>query len=312
MPDPTSTPTTANSLTLPGTDPMAPHLICAAGFLMGYRRENTRAAYALDLRIYLDWCTAQRIDPMLARRWHIQAFAIHLEQDRRNGPATVNRRVGTIRCYYEHAELEDFVVRNPCKGIKLPKVMNDPRKRAWLNHYEIAVLQRAATAKSPGMRAMVDLMAIIGMRVTAVCEVRIEHLHTIPEGYVTLHTVGKGEKPSVKVLPIPVAQAVAAARGGRREGWLIRRRDGSQMTRRSAAASLDLLAQKAGFEKKVTPHVLRRSCATNLLKGGADIRVAQDQLDHATPSITIGYDALGVPVHAQGSHLVSAMVAAAA
>ena len=84
------------------------------------------------------------------------------------------------------------------------------------------------------------------------------------------------------------------------------------MTRRSCASHLEVLALRAGIVKKVTPHVLRRSCATLLLKNGVDIRVVQAQLDHSSERVTAVYDAVGVEIHGQAAHTMAAMLASSA
>ena len=63
---------------------MAPHLLAAAGFLAEHLNDNTREAYATDLRIYFDWCAGFGLDPVQARRMHVQAFAVYLGSERRN------------------------------------------------------------------------------------------------------------------------------------------------------------------------------------------------------------------------------------
>lgn len=78
------------TVSLPSTgDHMAPHLLYAASFLLNYPKASTRGKYSLDLRIYFDWCTAMGVDPLAAQRYHVQAFARHLQDERGNGPATV-------------------------------------------------------------------------------------------------------------------------------------------------------------------------------------------------------------------------------
>lgn len=294
-----------------GDDPMAPYLLAAASFLTQFPKRNTREAYALDLRIYFAWCRANGIDPLAVKRFHVQAFALHLQDERRNGPASVCRRIGTLTGYYENAVFDNYISVTPIVRIKLPKIQDDPRKKTWLTRFELAALQRAAQASGGSDWALITLMGTIGMRVTATCNVRVEHIKTTDVGYRILETVGKGDKPSVKVLPIPVCQALDAAIANRREGWLIRRRDGSQMTRRSADVAVKRLAKTAGITKVVSPHVLRRSCATLLLKNGVDVRVVQHQLDHESSRTTLGYDALGVELHAQAAHTMAAMLASA-
>ena len=298
--------------TLGGADHMAPHLLAAASFLMQFTNRNTRAAYAVDLRIYFDWCTRQGLDPLHVKRFHAQAFALHLQEERHNRPSSVQRRIGTLIGYYNTAIVDGYIEATPMVKIRLPKIQDDPLSRTWLNRYEMAGLLKEAKASSGSDWAMVALMGTIGMRIQSVCDVKIEDITTTPDGYRVLRFIGKGDKPCVKALPIPVVQAVDAAADGRTSGPLCHRRDGSKMSRRSAAAHLEVLAMRSGIVKKVTPHVLRRSCATLLLKNGVDLRVVQAQLDHSSERVTARYDAVGIEIHAQAAHVMAAMLASSA
>ena len=307
-----ATPAAADLAVIGGTDHMAPHLLAAASFLMQFTNRNTRSAYAVDLRIYFDWCATQGIDPLRAKRFNAQTFILHLQENRGNGPASVQRRIGTLIGYYGTAIDDGYIEATPMVRLRLPKIQNDPTSRIWLNRYEMANLLKAAKSSSGSDWAMIALMGTIGMRVTSVCEVKIEDISTTADGYRVLRFIGKGDKPCVKALPIPVVQAIDAAEGGRTSGPLCRKRDGGKMTRRSAASHLEVLAVRAGILKKVTPHVLRRSCATLLLKNGVDLRVVQAQLDHSSERVTAHYDAVGVEIHAQAAHTMAAMLASSA
>lgn len=305
MPEPTTLPA------LPLSDHMAPHLLAAASFLTGFHCANTRAAYALDLRIYFDWCTTQGLDPLRAKRFHVQAFVLHLGEARGNGPASVSRRIGTLTGYYENGVVDGYLEATPVIRIKTPTIHQDPTKKVWLTRFELGALLKAARESSGTDWALIALMGTLGMRVSATCAVQIRDLSTTPEGYRTLYTVGKGDKPSLKALPIPVAQAVDAAADGRETGPLLLRRDGSQMTRRSADTAVKRLCRRAGITKVVSPHCLRRSFATLALQAGVDVRVVQHGMDHASTRTTLVYDALGVELHAQASHTLAAMLASA-
>ena len=92
---------------------------------------------------------------------------------------------------------------------------------------------------------------------------------------------------------------------------LLLRRDGSQMTRRSADRVVQRLVKAAGIDKHVSPHSLRRSFATIALQAGVDVRVVQFAMDHASTRTTLGYDRLGVELHAQAQNTVAAMLASA-
>jgi len=208
---------------------MDPSAFIAVTYLFGFHNANTRSAYALDLRLWFEWCAARA----------------------------------------------------------------------------------ARTSRQPADWALITLMGTLGMRVTATCNVQIGDITTDPTGYRLLHTIGKGDKPSVKVLPIPTWQAIDRAAGDRPSGPLLLRRDGTQMTRRSADRVVHRLAADAGIFRPVSPHALRRSFATLLLQAGVDARAVQDGLDHASMRTTMLYDRLGVEPHAAASNTMAALLASA-
>lgn len=78
-----------------------PAALVAVSFLAQFPNANTRDAYRTDLRIYFEWCQRVGVHPLEVKRAHLQAFASHLATDRGNSPASVCRRIGTLRGYYE-------------------------------------------------------------------------------------------------------------------------------------------------------------------------------------------------------------------
>jgi integrase/recombinase XerD len=300
-----------HTLAVPGIDPMAPHLLAAYAFLSNYENEGTRKGYATDLRIYFTWCAdTMGIDPLAAQRLHVQLFVRYLAGDRGYQPSGIQRTMTAVRMFYKNARLDGYLTGTPTEGVKTPKVIDDPTKKTHLDRWEWSALLKTAQEASPRDLAMVHLLSTIGMRVGAVCAVDIEDITTTNAGYRVLHTIGKGGVASLKALPIPVAQAVDAARGDRTDGPLLLRRNGTRMTRRSAGWRIDWLAKKAGIAKHLYPHALRVTHVTMALKSGVELHVVQRGVDHADPRTTMRYNALDVPVEGQASHTLSALLAA--
>lgn len=284
----------------------------AVSFLAQYPNPNTRSAYMTDLRIFFAWSARIGVHPLAMKRVHLQAFASHLSTERNNGPASVSRRIGTVAGYYSTAVLDEVLEHSPCHHIKTPKIQDDPAKRTWLTRWELgAVMRCARESRQPADWALVTLLGTLGMRVQAACDVRLEDLTADPTGYRYLHTIGKGGKASLKVLPIPTWRAIDLARGDRATGQLLLRRDASPMTRRSAARVVTRLCQAAGVDKNITPHSFRRSFATLALQAGVPIEVVQFDMDHESTRTTLHYNRLGVEAHARASHTVAALLASA-
>lgn len=241
------------SLNLPAIgapDTVDPAAMVAISFLAGFPNANTRDAYRTDLRIFFEWSHRIGVHPLAMKRVHIQSFASYLSTERNNSPASVSRRVGTIAGYYGTAVIDEVIEHSPAHHIKLPKIQEDPAKRTWLTRWEFGAVMRAAKeSKQPADWAVVTLLGTLGMRVTAVCNVQIEDMSTDPSGYRFIHTIGKGSKPSQKVLPIPTWRAIDRAKGDRTSGPLLLRRDGTQMTRRSAARHRQGVAPSRGVPR---------------------------------------------------------------
>jgi site-specific recombinase XerD len=303
------------SLNLPilgAPDTVDPAAMVAISFLAGFPNPNTRDAYRTDLRIFFEWSHRIGIHPLAMKRVHLQSFASYLTTERGNSPASVSRRVGTIAGYYETAVVDEIIEHSPAHHLRLPKIQEDPAKRTWMTRWELGAVMRAATdSRQPADWALVTLLGTLGMRVSAACNVQLEDISTDPTGYRFLHTVGKGGKPSLKVLPIPTWRAIDRARGDRTSGPLLLRRDGSPLTRRSAARVVTRLCQTAGVEKNITPHSFRRSFATLALQAGVPVEVVQFDMDHAGTRTTLMYNRLGVEAHARASHTVAALLASA-
>lgn len=298
------------ALTAPET--VDPASMVAISFLAQYPNENTRAAYRTDLRIYFEWCTRLGIHPLEAKRVHLQAFASYLATDRHNAPASVCRRIGTVSGYYETAVLDEVLEHSPAHHLKLPTIHEDPARRTWMTRWELgAVLRAAQDSEHSADWAVITLLGTLGMRVSAACAVQLDDLTTDPTGYRYLHTIGKGGKPSLKVLPVPTWRAIDRAQDARTTGPLLVRRDGTQMTRRSATRIVTRLCATAGVTKNITPHSLRRSFATLALQAGVPVEVVQFDMDHASTRTTLGYNRLGVEPHARASHTVAALLASA-
>ena len=299
------------TLALPCADPMAPHLLAAASFLGRYSNPHTRAGYASDLRIFFAWALGNGMDPLTVRRVHVQLFVRYLETIRGYRPSGIERTIVAVRGYFETALLDEIVDRNPTKGVVIPRVVNDPTSKVHLTRHEFADLITAARAHSPAAWALVHLLGTVGMRVSEACAIDLRDI-TTRQGWPVVRVVQKGGKPMWKAIPVPIVEAIDAARAGRDEGALLVRRDGSRMTRRSAGYRLERLGLAAGLTKHLHPHALRRTHITMALQDGLDVRIVQASVGHADPRTTLLYDAIGVEPHNQSSHRIAAIVTSAA
>ena len=276
----------------PSHTPIPISLAAAAvvGFLARYSSKATVSAYALDLRLLFKWCAAQGVDPLDATRTHLELFARYLEDERGNAPASVHRRLCTIRSFYRIADIDDYVDKSPATHLRLPRVYRDETTTLGLDRLELVAVIAAARASTPSDAALITMLGLLGLRVSEACNVRIQDTHGLERGHRTLVLVGKGRKPATIPLPISVGADIDAAAGQRDSGPLLLRADGKQMDRRAAARVVTRLAKKVGIKKRLSPHSLRHAFVTACLDAGVPLRDVQIAARHSDPRMTTRYD----------------------
>jgi integrase/recombinase XerC len=173
----------------------------------------------------------------------------------------------------------------------------DQRLPSFLTVAEMESLLAAPdTAKPPGQRdrALLELLYASGLRVSELVD--------LDTGQVNLNTReirvrGKGSKERVVLMGKPAHQALTdylnqgrpVLCGNKKTSALFLNRNGGRLTARYIQIMLNEYTKKAGIGKKVHPHMLRHTFATHLLDGGADLRVVQELLGHASLSSTQVY-----------------------
>lgn len=282
-----------------------------AAFLVRYTGE-TREMYLTDLRIFFDWCGVNGVKPLEAKRVHLEFFGRYLEEDRGNGPASVHRRLSTVKGFYRIALADDRIVKDPATFLRMPKVFYDETRALGLDRIELGNLLTTARASSPDDEALVSLMGLLALRVSEACNVQIEDYAGTERGHRILLLVGKGGKPATIPIPVPVLRSLDAAAKGRTCGPLVRRKNGTQMDRHAAYCRIKTLIRKAGLDPRIHPHSLRHAAITAALDAGASLRDAQVFARHSDPRITTRYDRGRHNLDRHASYLVAGFIAGAA
>jgi integrase/recombinase XerD len=257
--------------------------------------DNTLEAYARDLADYRAFAMQHRLaDWSEATAIFADGYFARLSQ-RRLSAATVARRRSTLRGF--HAHLEQSGIHAPAALLDAPPTRRGRRLPHALSVEEIArLIEQPATDRALGLRdrALLELAYASGLRVSELCALPRARVD-LAERIVTV--TGKGNKQRV----VPFGSAAAHAL---RE-WLERGRPqlapharhdtlfvnarGRPLSRMGFWKILRGIARQAGLSTRVHPHALRHSFATHLLQGGADLRVVQELLGHASVSTTAIY-----------------------
>lgn len=251
---------------------------------------NTRAAYTRDLAHFTAWAREHLLEPLTMRRQHLEMYRAHMENDLELAPATVYRRLSTLRGVYNLAAADDLIAKPPTLMLRLPKVHVDDTSILGLGRQGmIAMIHASKTTGNPMDEALIALLAYLALRVGEACSLNIEDLGGIEREHRVARFIGKGGKPATVPLPPTVIRALAGAIGDRTHGPLLLRRDGQRLDRNRAYHWVQRIGRLAGIPD-VHPHALRHGAITAALDSGVEIRDAQTFARHADIRMTNRYD----------------------
>ena len=264
------------------------------------RSANTLAAYRRDLAAYHEFLTGRGLQPATVTESVVEDYLAFLRAAGR-APASVARALVSVRSLHRFLEDEGHVASNPAGEVQRPKVPSGLPKA--LSEGEVAALLASVTGDDPvdrRDRAILEVLYGCGLRVSELVGLSLADLDL---GSGLLRAFGKGAKERVVPVGRMAADALAAwlSPGGRRElepeRWA-RRGDaeavflntrGGRLSRQGAWGIVRRYGEVVGVGDRLSPHVLRHSCATHMLDHGADIRVVQELLGHASISTTQVY-----------------------
>lgn len=260
---------------------------------------NTLAAYRRDLDRYLAFCGKRdALDPAAIDESTVRSFVASVsastwgEDERPYSARTVARTLSSVRSFQRFLLREGGADRDPAAGViqpKLPRALPHP-----LPADDVArLLDAPDPTTSVGLRdrAILELLYGAGLRISELVGLDVDDVD-LEEG--SVRVLGKGGKerevPLGRLGRDAVRKYLASARPSfasvRSRSALLLNQRGGRLTRQSCARLLATYANGSGIERHVTPHTLRHSFATHLLEGGADVRVVQELLGHASVATT--------------------------
>ena len=258
---------------------------------------NSVAAYRRDLNKLSDFLGASNLEDINSSK--ITLFLVDLKRAKL-AAASINRIESTLRTFFKYLQLEHGLA-DPTLEIESSKVARKLPKA--LSVQEIIKLIAAAFHEGQPItlrdQTMVELLYSSGARVSELIGINVGDISLVDsaEGEITtLKLRGKGGKERVVPLGAFATKAIdeyktrirpeLAAKSSKANSALFLNGRGGRITRQSAWNIVLKAAESAGISQRVSPHVFRHSYATHLLDGGADIRVVQELLGHASVTTT--------------------------
>ena len=268
--------------------------------------KNSLAAYSRDLNRYEQFCDSKQISNGVDVTSHIVSdFLVSIRTGKDGAPAlaasSASRTVIAVRGFHAFLAREGISPSDPARQVKPPT----PAKRLpkALPFSEVQALLNAVGADNDGDltvlmlrdRALVELLYGTGARISELMDLSVDDITSLTDELPILRLHGKGDKSRLVPVGSHARKALddylvrarpALAIGGRGTPALFLNARGGKLSRQSAWTILQEAAKKAGLGEKVSPHTLRHSFATHLLENGADVRVVQELLGHASVTTT--------------------------
>ncbi|MGC3992534.1 MAG: site-specific tyrosine recombinase XerD [Propionicimonas sp.] len=264
---------------------------------------NTVAAYRRDLARYTSFLATRGIDDATAvTEADVSAFLADLQAPvDGHVPLSVSsatRALVAVRSFHSFVAAEGRTSDDPAAAVKPPKAAKNLPKALDIGQVQ-ALLDTPDTGSPGGLRdaALLELLYGTGARVSEVVDLDVDDLQPLlADPDAGLRLFGKGRKERL----VPVGSYARRAV----EAWLVRGRPafaqasarpspalllnsrGGRLSRQSAYGVLQKAGEAAHLTVDVSPHTLRHSFATHLLDGGADVRVVQELLGHASVTTT--------------------------
>lgn len=269
---------------------------------------HTKRAYRTSLEQYLDWLEGvPSVHWTRPPRRTLRAYLAELD-GRGLSRSTISSRIAALRSFYRFCRRMGWVAGDPWAAIvtprksrRLPRVMEVDDVERLLDVIPGSAGTPVGRDARPSVseaielrdRAIVECAYAAGLRISEIAGATVSDVDL---AHGELRVLGKGRKERIGMLGAPARDAleaylehgrpVLAEHADAPDDALFLNNAGRGLSVRGVRTRIDHLVRRAGLPERTTPHTLRHSFASHLLEGGADLRVVQELLGHASLSTT--------------------------
>jgi len=253
---------------------------------------NTIDSYGRDLKRYIKFLQERKVDSVdkITGKYITDLIVLMSKMGLR--PSSIARNLTSIRSFHKFLVTEGYSDSNPAGALESPKLWR--KLPTVLNVKEIEKLLDKPTEDDPLSlrdKAILEFLYATGVRISELIKIKRKDVLSEVE---LVRVTGKGQKeriiPVGKIALGSVKRYLQEARPKlakqNSEDFLFLNRRGGPFSRMGLWKILRKYVTQAGIKKKVSPHTIRHSFATHLLKAGADLRAVQEMLGHADISTT--------------------------
>jgi site-specific recombinase XerD len=217
--------------------PFTDQLRLAVAAYLARFKGSSRYHTASDLRSYLAWCTERGLDPLAARRPHLELYIRWMQEIRRFKPSTVSRRFSVVAGFYRTCVIDGLLEHSPAEHVRRPSVPPESPTLGFAHLQFEALLAAARDSSNRCDFALVAMLGLLGLRIfeatgSDIADLGEEHGHRV------LRVCGKGAKVVLIPLPPAVGRAMDRAIGARGSGPILLNSRGARMDRRAATRRL--------------------------------------------------------------------------
>ncbi len=246
---------------------------------------NTVEAYQHDLRYLLEFCEKEGLSPLSVKIDDLHRFAASIH-DCGVSASSHARILSGVRSFYRYLVTEGYLDDDPTELLESPQLGRYLPE--VLSTEEVDMLEASVDVSQPEghrNRAIIEVLFSCGLRVSELVNMKLSNIFR-EDMYVRI--TGKGNKERLVPISEKALQELDLWFAVRRnmnikpgeEDYVFLNRRGAHLTRTMILIMIKRQAKEAGITKTISPHTLRHSFATELLKGGADLRFIQALLGH--------------------------------
>ncbi len=248
---------------------------------------HTIRAYTNDIFNFIIWL--DNTDPLKINTKTVGEF-VHFIQKMNFSRKTIARKIAGIKSFYTFLYNEEIITYNPIDGVIVPKMQK--KLPQFLTEKEIENILTNIKIETPSgyrNRVILELLWVTGMRISELSNLNYENLN-LEQNEITVF--GKGAKERIVLIPektknllknyINNVSNLVSNAPHTPESPLFTNYNGYRLQNQSIRKALKEVVNKIELPKRVTPHVFRHSFATKMLEKGADLRIVQELLGHAS------------------------------
>ncbi|HUX12899.1 MAG TPA: site-specific tyrosine recombinase/integron integrase [Spirochaetia bacterium] len=271
-------------------------------YLMSVRNlsEATVKAYRRDIGSFLDWIDAAGVSESSVDLEAVRGFVGHLSREKA-ATATINRAISALKGYFRFQMRQGFISASPFDGVRGMKRSGNLPNFLFEDEIKQVVAVEGDGFSRRRDRAIFEVLYSTGCRVGELVKMNTGDVDR-SRGRILVH--GKGRKDRIVFIGREARTALSDYLAMRLERLRVAGRleepavflnlQNIRLTQRGVASILERRMTETGIVKHTSPHTFRHSFATHVLDHGADIRVVQELLGHASLSTTQVYTHLGL------------------